>query len=88
MPRFLAVHTMPLSEKEVLESTKAQASQVPEGVTWERAYCNFSDGKFFCEYESPSREVLEEGFRAAEVPFDEIHSVRLFDVSAGELEPE
>ncbi len=84
MPRFLAVHTMPLNEEEWLEGAKVMASQLPEGFNWERTYCDFSTGKFFCEWDCPSQEALEQAFGAAEVPFEEIHSVRLFDATVGE----
>ncbi len=86
MPRFLVVHTMPLTEEEWVEGVKALAAQLPEGITYERTYCNFPDGKFFCDWQSPSAEVLGEILRTAGVPFDEIHPVRLFDAAKGEME--
>ena len=81
MPRFLDVHTMPFNEEEWMEGAKELASQLPQGFKRDRMYCNFSKGKFFCEWQCPSQKALEEAFRAGEVTFDEIHPVRLFDAA-------
>ena len=48
LTRFIAVHSMPWSEEEVVEGAKSMASQLPEGLTWKATYCGY-DGKFFCE---------------------------------------
>ncbi len=88
MPRFMVVHTLPLTEQEWLQATSSIAEQVPEDVQWKRTYCDFSDQKFFCEWEAPNKEMLEQGFQATETPFDDIFPVRLFDPAKNEMEPE
>lgn len=90
MPRFMAVHTLPYTDAEFTDFMKQvseQLSQLPPGVAYHRTYCGFADHKFFCDWEAPSKEVLEQIFKAQEMPFDAIYPVRLFDVAKLELEP-
>ena len=90
MARFMAVHTLPYTEAEfvdVMKGASERLSQLPPGVTGHRTYCDFADHKFFCDWEAPSKEVVEQIFKAMEVPFDAIYPVRLFDVAKLELEP-
>ena len=87
MPRFIAAHTMPATDADILKFAKEMPSQLPAGVTWKLTYCDFPDNKFFCEWEAPNKEAIEQVFKAAEVPFDAIYPVRLLDVAKAELEP-
>jgi len=90
MPRFIAVHTLPLTDAEFTNSMKQLSellSQLPPGVAFHRTYCSFADHKFFCDWEAPSKEALEQLFEAQDRPFDAIYPVRLFDVANLELEP-
>lgn len=84
MPRFVAVHTAPFTEDQLKELTKVE---LPPGVTWNRTYCDFADGKHFCDWEAPNKETIEQAFKANNVPFDTIYPVRLFDVAKKTLEP-
>ena len=86
MPRFIAVHTAPGTEEQMKASAKNMPSQLPAGVSWKLAYCDFADNKFFCEWEAPSKEAIEQIFKAANLPFDAIYPVRLLDVAKAELE--
>ncbi len=86
MPRFMVVHTLPLSEEEWLQATRSLTEKIPADVRWKRTYCDFFSSRFFCEWESPSKEMLEEGFRATETPYDDIYPVRLFDPTEGIIE--
>ena len=63
------------------------ASKVPPGFKWKQSYCDFADHKFFCEWEAPNKEALEQGFKAGDLPFDAVYPVRIFDVANKELEP-
>jgi hypothetical protein len=79
MPRFIAVHTIPgATEEQVTGLTK---SKLPKGLSWKQSYCDFKDGKFFCEWEAASKEPIEEFFKAEKVPFDAVYPVRLFNVA-------
>jgi len=47
---------------------------------------DFTDDKFFCEWEAPDKGAIEQAFKENEVPYDAIYPVRLFTVATGELE--
>ena len=83
MPRFIAVHTAPFTE----DNFYALAKEVfPEGVSWKNTYCDFDDNKFFCEWESPGKEMLEQGFAQRGIPYDAIYPVRLFNPGTSQFE--
>ena len=85
MPRFIAVHTMTRTEEQFKEGIKKMPS-FPPGVFWKLTYCDFADGKFFCEWEAPNKEIIEQGFKAMNMPFDAVYPVRLYDVAKAEFE--
>ena len=85
MPRFVAVHTAPFTEAQLKEAAEKMA-QLPAGVSWKLTYCDFDDNKFFCEWEAPNKETIEQIFKAEGMPFDAVYPVRLYDVAKGELE--
>ena len=87
MPRFIAVHTMPVTEEQWKERFKSEMPPFPPGVVWNSTYCDFADGKFFCDWEGPNKETIEQVLKVMETPFDVVYPVRLFDVAKGELEP-
>ena len=88
MPRFIAVHTMPMTEEQWKERMMSgEKPSFPPGVVWKLTYCDFADGKFFCEWEAPNKETLEQIFKGMEMPFDAVYPVRLFDFAKLELEP-
>ena len=84
MPRFMATHSVVFSEEQLKELT---TKEIPEGVSWIRTFCGFDDNKSFCEWQAPSREAVEQVIRSADIPFDAIYKVRLFDVPTATLEP-
>jgi len=51
----------------------------PGDVSWKQTYCDFENGKLFCEWEAPAKDMLEQGLREKDIPFDAIFNVRLFD---------
>jgi hypothetical protein len=84
MPRFIAVHTMPMDEEKWDEFAKGafeKMSQLPPGVKYNLTYCGFADGKFFCDWEAPNKETVEQVFKNMEMPFDAIYPVKLFNVA-------
>jgi hypothetical protein len=88
MPRFIVVHTAPLTEELLKKiATELPPHEVLEDVSWNLTYCDFDDNKFFCEWEGPSKEVVELGIKAANIPFDAIYPVRIFYPAKAELEP-
>ena len=86
MPRFIAVHTVPFAEEDLKAAAKDMPSKLPPGVTWKLTYCDFADGKFFCEWEAPNKEAIEQVFKASNLPYDAVYPVRLLDVAKAELE--
>ena len=87
MPRFIAVHTAPFTEEQMKAAIKDMPPQLPAGVSWKLTYCDFADNKFFCEWEAPNKEAIEQIFKANNMPFDAVYPVRLLDVAKAELEP-
>jgi hypothetical protein len=86
LPRFMAVHTLPLTEAEA----KKQAENMPKfpaGFAWKQTYCDFAGHKFFCDWEAPSKEALAQVFKAQNMPFEAIYPVRLFDVAKAKFVP-
>jgi hypothetical protein len=89
MPRFIAVHTLPHTEQDFLNTARDSAeklAQLPPGVTYNVTYCGFNDHKFFCDWEAPDKGTLEQIFKAMEMPFDAIYPVRKFVVAKGAFE--
>ena len=88
MPRYVAVHTMPMTEEQWKERMMSgEKPALPPGVSWKLTYCDFPDTKFFCEWEAPNKDTLAQIFKGMEMPFDDIYQVRLYDVAKNELEP-
>jgi len=80
MPRFIAVHTMPMTEEQLMGIFKG-TTPPPKSLSWKQTYCDFKDGKFFCEWEAASKEAIEEYFKSVKMPFDAVYPVRLFNVA-------
>jgi hypothetical protein len=83
MPRFIAVHTAPFTEDQLKAAAKDTFSQ---GLSWKLTYCDFDDNKFFCEWEAPNREMIEQEFKDKNMPYDAVYPVRLFTVETAEFE--
>ncbi len=79
MAKFIAVHTMPMTEEQLMAMLK-NLPPLPEGTSWKQTYCDFTDGKFFCEYEAPNKEIIEQGFKANNLPYDAVYPVKVFNV--------
>lgn len=87
MPRFIAVHSLPYDELELMAMLQEMAPKVPPGFTWKQTYCDFDNKKHFCEWEAASKEALEQAFQANNLPYDAVYPVRRFDVASMQLEP-
>ena len=87
MSRFIAVHTASFTEEQYMAAVGTIESAFPAGVAWKLTYCDFADGKFFCEWEGPSKQAIEQVLKAMQMPFDAVYPVRIFDVATRKLEP-
>jgi len=85
MPKFVAVHTMPMTQEQAMEMFKNMPAP-PQGVSWKYTYCDFADGKFFCDWDAPNKETLEQLFKGMQLPFDAVYPVQLFNVAKGAFE--
>ena len=83
MPRFIAVHTMPITEAGLKDLTKAKAAK---GVSWTLSYVDFADNKVFCVWEAPDKEAVEKELKEKKVPFDAVYPVQVFNVRKAKLE--
>ena len=84
MPRFIAVHSLPMTEEgwdEFAKGAFEKLSQLPPGVKYNLTYCGFTDGKFFCDWEAPNKETVEQIFKGMEMPYDAIYPVKLFNLA-------
>lgn len=79
MSRLIAVHTMPITEEQLMAMLESMPP-LPEGIVWRKSYCNFAENRLFCEWTADSPEALAQVFKDGGIPFDEIHPVRLLDV--------
>ena len=80
----MAAHTGPITEEQWMEQMKGDSEQLtklPPGVVWYSTYCGFADGKFFCDWEAPNKETVEQVLKAWEMPFDAVYPVKLFNVA-------
>jgi hypothetical protein len=85
MARFIAVHTMPMTEEQAMEMAK-NLPPTPEGVTWKQTYADFQTGKAFCEWLAPNKESIEQVFKDWKMPYDAIYPVKLFNVAKQQIE--
>ena len=81
--KFMAVHTIPdATDEEKFQAMTAQAMKaVPKGFTWVQTHCDFTSHKFFCEWEAPSKEALEQAFKSQNFPFDAVYPVKIYSVA-------
>jgi len=80
MPRFIAVHSLPYNAEQTVATAKSMPEQLPPDVFWKLTYCAFDDNRFFCEWEAPDKEAIEQIFKSTQVPYDAVYPVRLLDV--------
>ena len=86
MQRFVAVHTLPLTEEQASAMLKNHPP-FPPGVVCRWTYCSFEEHKFFCDWVAPSKEAILDWFKAVDMPYDAIYPVRIADWALQELEP-
>ena len=81
MAKFMAVHTVPMTEQQFMDMGKDLMPKMPKELTYKLTYCAFGDHKFFCEWDAPSKQTLEKAFKALSMPFDAVYPVKLFDMA-------
>ena len=87
MAKFIAAHTLPgYNEEKFIAMSKQTTPALPPGFSWKLTYCAFDHDKYFCEWEAPSKEALEEAFKQNNMPFDAVYPIKQFDVSKGAFE--
>ena len=83
MPKYLVSRTIGSTSEQEIEATCLSAmdvlDQMPD-LRWVRSYYSAAEGKIYCEYESPSVELIFEHARRAEISIDKAEVVQ-------ELEP-
>lgn len=83
MRRYLAVHPVAYDREELGQLAKLK---LPPGVTWRYTWCALIDGKTFCEWEAPSKEIVEDILRESGTPCDGVYEVEHYDVKSGDLD--
>ncbi|MFC1836221.1 two-CW domain-containing protein [Thermodesulfobacteriota bacterium] len=71
MPKYLTVHEESDVDRTLLESRWTEIS-MEQRAAWDMTLFNMELGKRFCEWDAPSREVLEQVFREMGIKWTEI----------------
>jgi uncharacterized protein DUF4242 len=83
MPKYMVSRTVESTSEQEIEATCLSAmdvlDQMPD-LRWVRSYYSAAEGKIYCEYESPSGELIFEHAQRAGISVDKAEVVR-------ELEP-
>jgi hypothetical protein len=83
MPKYMVSRTVGSTSEQEIEATCLSAmdvlDQMPD-LRWVRSYYSAGEGKIYCEYESPSVELIFEHARRAGISIDKAEVVK-------ELEP-
>lgn len=81
MPRYIVERTVGQLTEEDWRATGRKAKEVVAqaggGVVWVRSYISHAEGKVYCEYDAPSREVVIELSRLQGLPYDRIAEIDL-----------
>jgi hypothetical protein len=79
MSRFLAVHTLPLNKEQFQGMAEKALKSIKPGFSWNQTYCDYTNHKFYCEWEAPSKEALEQVFKNFNILFDAINQVEVYN---------
>ena len=83
MAKYMAVHTLPMTQEQFMTMGKDLMSKIPKGLNYKLTYCAFDNQKFFCEWDAPSKETLEQGLKQMNMPFDAVYPVKMYDAASG-----
>ena len=83
MPKFIAVHTVQPMTKEdwmgQVQGISDKMSQLPPGVAYNLSYCDLANGKIFCDWAAPNKEIVEQVIAATGLPLDAVYPVNTFN---------
>jgi hypothetical protein len=71
MTRYVGLHPLPGFTREMLARTTPHLDSI-ESPRFIRASTAFREGKVVCEWESPGKNEIVEGYRGLGFPYDEI----------------
>jgi hypothetical protein len=77
---------MPYNAEQIMATAENMPPQLQPGVSWNLTYCDFDNNKFFCEWEAPDKDAVEQVFRSTQLPYDAIYPVRLLNVTEAKFE--
>lgn len=83
MPRFIAIHSAPITEEQLKKLAKGPAR---ENAKWISTYCDFNAHFFVCDWDAVSADAVKEALNSVKVPYDKIHPVRIFNVAKADFE--
>ena len=75
MPKFMIIHH---EDPEFVSHHINQACKICAGekrANWNRVYYNLKEGRIFCEWEAPARNILEDILHECHLPSGEIVEV-------------
>ena len=80
MPRYIIERTLPKLSQDELQEIGKKVVEVAEklpGVTWIKSSISESEGKSYCEYESPNLKALKKHSEQVGLPVDKITVVEI-----------
>ena len=80
MPRYIIERNIEGLKLEDLAAAGKKSNEVLAElrvVTWIRSYVSEAEGKIYCEYEAPDKELVREHARLAGLPADRITEIQL-----------
>jgi hypothetical protein len=84
MPKYMVSRTVGSTSEQGIEATCLSAmdvlDQMPD-LRWVRSYYSAAEGKIYCEYESPSVELIFEHARRTGIPIDKAEIVQELESS-------
>lgn len=76
MPHYMTVHYERLVAKEEMERRWVEMAKERRAY-WIKTWYNVQEGKRYCWWDAPKKDVLKEVFKYYHVPYDEIIEVEL-----------
>ena len=80
MPRYIIERNIAGLKVADLDSAARRSNEVlagMKGVTWIRSFVSEAEGKIYCEYEAPDKDMVLEHARLTGIPADRISEVAI-----------
>lgn len=84
MPKYLTIHHETLIDKVLLESRWTEISMDTRAL-WEMTLFNLEQGRRWCEWDAPNRQVIEQIFDELGIKWTEILEVEVTTASKSRL---